>query len=153
MRCNTERAVNFNLDAVVQAYMKTLHEMGFSKDFFFCLETAVWVLRVGFQEVGAQRSFGQRAGRSCELALTCFPKTFPQNFSLSPPNLVISAPPSKPSQPFWLPAPTPSHYYTYTSTNTPPTSQKGGVSGSTNIDFQMILMARYPQSKLMPDST
>ena len=45
MRCNTERAVNFNLDAVVQAYMKTLHEMGFSKDFFFCLETAVWVLR------------------------------------------------------------------------------------------------------------
>ena len=47
MRCNTERAVNFNLDAVVQAYMKTLHEMGFSKDFFFCLETAVWVLTGG----------------------------------------------------------------------------------------------------------
>ena len=119
MRCNTERAVNANLDAVVQAYMKTLHEMGFSKDFFFCLETAVWVLRVGFQEVGAQRSFGQRAGRSCELALTCFPKTFPQNFSLSPPNLVISAPPSKPSQPFWLPAPTPSPTI-HTPQQTPP---------------------------------
>ena len=44
VRCNTERAVNFNLDAVVQVYMKTLHKMGFSKDFFFCLETAVWVL-------------------------------------------------------------------------------------------------------------
>ena len=54
-----------------------------------------------------RRSFGQRAGRSCELALTCFLKTFPQKFSLSPPKLVISPPPSKPSQPFCLPAPTP----------------------------------------------
>ena len=60
MRCNTERAVNFNLDAVVQAYMKTLHEMGFSKDFFFCLETAVWVLtggRSGFPGSGSSEEF------------------------------------------------------------------------------------------------
>ena len=80
----------------------------FSKDLDFRPETAMSFNRAAQRVVlRRRRSFGQRAGRSCELALTCFLKTFPQKFSLSPPKLVISPPPSKPSQPFCLPAPTP----------------------------------------------
>ena len=55
----------------------------------------------------------QEGGRRASSDL--FSQTFPQKFSLSPPKLVISPPPSKPSQPFCLPEPTPHSCYTYTS--------------------------------------
>ena len=109
------------------------------KRFLFCRETAMSFNRAAEPVVlRRRRSFGQRAGRSCELALTCFPKTFPQKFSLSPPKLVISPPPSKPSQPFCLPAPTPTAaIHTQTDKQQQQTSQK-----FTKSSWPHILTAR-----------
>ena len=95
------RAVKFNLDGAT-----SYQSFAQGWDWIFKTFPLFLSLWSAFQRRG-ERRVGQRAGRRWKLALTCFPKHFHKSSVSLSAKLVISPPPSKPSQPFWLPAPTP----------------------------------------------
>ena len=81
VKCNRERAVNFNLDAV-QAYIKTWpHGRDeIFKGFLLLPRDSNVVLRRGRVSTGAEDCWTKsRKEEGGELAGTCFPKHFPKS--------------------------------------------------------------------------